>query len=129
MTVTARVLVAGRTTFYIVEIARPLETTHFVPSSTRTILVSSVILNLNWMLTRFVKDLSKTEITLALCLKTVCSAMTLNAPSVKKDLGKSLSQEIVFYPLKTVLKVVLSALPMNALLVRLDTQHNHGRFV
>ncbi len=54
--------------------------------------------------------------------------MKLNAQSVKKDLGKSLSQGIVFYPLKTVLKVVLSALPMNALPVRLDTQHNHGRF-
>ncbi len=66
--------------------------------------------------------------TLVLCLKTAWSATPLNAPSVKKGSGKSLCRESAFYQLKTVLRVVLSALPMNALLARLDTQHNHGQF-
>ena len=66
--------------------------------------------------------------TLVLNSITAYSATPSNALSANKATSKNTYPETVFYPPTTVPKVVLSAPLINALLVKLDTQHNRGRF-
>lgn len=126
--VTERVLVAGHTTFCIAATARLQAKTHFAQSSIRKTLVCNVTSILSWTSTQCVKDQRIMGTILVLSLITVFNAMPPNAPSANKVSGKSISQESVFFPPKIVLKDVPSAPPINALLVKLDTRHNHGQF-
>ena len=68
------------------------------------------------------------ETTLVPSSITVFNVTPLNAPSAKKATDKNLFPETAFSPPRTVPKVVLYVPLINVLLVKLDTQHSHGRF-